>query len=222
MTKNLNTSAEIIEDVVCFIRWGTIPSALSALDKLPNDAVDQFNDDGNPLSFIAAWHGAQSVLEELVKKGADLTVRNEFGNNILNSGARHSAILELILENESTHAFINEFNSFGVSPLMVATDIRKEDDNAYEGFVIDHGLVPDRIKAVDLLIKMGADLDLQNKHARTVLMYVVNSYSKVLLEHVLSYNPNPLIRDLNDNLAIDIAEEEDFKRIIASHNFKSK
>ncbi|XP_071091432.1 ankyrin repeat and SAM domain-containing protein 6-like [Haliotis cracherodii] len=112
---------------------GDVVSVRTLLDDVEVDSVD---DDGNTPLQVAAANGHESVVRELIMKGAALDKPNVFGWTPLMQACRygHSNVVGTLLQNQ---ADINANNRYGASALTLAG---RGGHVATVGMLVDYGI----------------------------------------------------------------------------------
>ncbi|XP_067651536.1 ankyrin repeat and SAM domain-containing protein 6-like [Haliotis asinina] len=112
---------------------GDVVSVRTLLDDVEVDSVD---DDGNTPLQVAAANGHESVVRELIMKGAALDKPNVFGWTPLMQACRygHSNVVGTLLQNQ---ADINAINRYGASALTLAA---RGGHVATVGILVDYGI----------------------------------------------------------------------------------
>ncbi len=121
--------------------------------------------DGNAIN-IAAANKRHELMKELFKMGINPTTLDEFGSTAAITAATVGSLecLKLIIEEVNSHQeYLNIQNTLGFSALMAATLSRH------------HG-------CLNALIDEEVQLDLQDIHSRTALMYADLNSIKILIE----------------------------------------
>ncbi|XP_046555559.1 serine/threonine-protein phosphatase 6 regulatory ankyrin repeat subunit C-like [Haliotis rubra] len=114
--------------------------------------------------IAAAWCGKKDVVDLLVSKGADLTLRDDCNRNVLHLACQggNSPIVEYLLPQFD----INCRGQLGWTPLMTAALNRKKD-------------------VVNLLVSKGADLTLRNDNNDTLLHVACEGGNSPIVEDLL-------------------------------------
>lgn len=94
-------------------------SFLLSIDKSLLDAVDS---SGNSLLHIAAWKRHPEVIEFLLRKGINISLKNRDGNTAYHTAVlwNRSYILKILLKASKAH--VNEVNRKGQTPLHIASE----------------------------------------------------------------------------------------------------
>lgn len=112
--------------------------------------------------MCAAFGGHQNILELLIRLGADVNAKTEYGETALMYGAKNGKrdTVELLIK---SGANINAKDDDGETALIYA--IKSSSD----------------IDTIDLLIKSGADVNAQDKDGRSASYWAKSKYVKMLL-----------------------------------------
>ncbi|XP_067653191.1 ankyrin-1-like [Haliotis asinina] len=131
--------------------------------------INSKGDGGMTPVLIAAFHGKKEAFDILVKRGADLSVTDEDGDNILHCacGGRNVKIVNYILMQNIVD--INEENDGVVTPVMLAAGTGERE-------------------IFDILVKRGADLSVTNANNRNILHWACVGGNDKLVNFILMQN----------------------------------
>jgi serine/threonine protein kinase len=175
----------------------------------------------------ASQKGDVEEVKKLLKEGAYVNAKNEFGSTPLHLAAisGHIEVVKLLIEHG---AYVNAKNEFGSTPLYYATKnghievvkllIENEADVNAEG---DDGSTPLHIAArnghieiVKLLIENGANVNAKDKYGWTPLheaaFYGHIEVARLLLEH----GAEPNIKNNEGKTAMDLTLEKGYSDIV--------
>ncbi|XP_067653192.1 ankyrin-3-like [Haliotis asinina] len=119
--------------------------------------------------LLAAYHGKKEVFDILVKRGADLSVTDEDGDNILHVACRggNAKIVNYILMQNIVH--INSKGDEDMTPVLIA---------AYHG----------NNEAFDILVKRGADLSVTDEDGDNILHVACRGGNAKIVNYILMQN----------------------------------
>ncbi len=239
-----------------FALWQSKDSRLAdaILEKYQkNDAIDITDASGRTPLLLAAEYSEQSILEQILGKGANINHKDNDGNTALHY-AIHNAYTGESCCTTSNHARVSENEEYGVdnrednyksghtnanllistfykeidkrtreeadekeadkkeadSTDLIGNAMKKADEKKLDGdvrnkfikkyamdkfinaknkdgftpifFAVENG----DIQVVKLLLEKGADINIQNKHGRTLLSYVKDNKVESLLKNVIN------------------------------------
>lgn len=146
------------ESILTAIRQGSVAHEILDLMKESDFSVDEsIGEDDEPVLMIAAYHGRVTLVEELLRRGANARCHGQ-GVSALCFGARHSAVLKVLRETDAKLDVNRVFPPNFFTPLMQALNISTGDPFGR----YDFSLVDDRLESVRILFELGADIDAQN------------------------------------------------------------
>jgi len=102
--------------------------------------------------------------------------------------------LAFVEKNVEADADINQRDSYGYTPLMIAT------------YHNNHHVV-------DYLLERGADVNLQGKDGRTAIILATCNMNTKIIKSLLKYNPDVSIMDKDSYTALDHANNLNLKTI---------
>ncbi|XP_067653193.1 ankyrin-3-like [Haliotis asinina] len=131
--------------------------------------INAKNTDGETPVMLAAESGERDVFDILVKKGADLTVTDNFCSTILHWAwfGRSVEIVNFILMQNIVD--INEKNRVGITPVMLAADAGERE-------------------AFDILVQKGADLSAIDDHGDNILHWACRGGNVKIVNFILMRN----------------------------------
>ena len=151
--------------------------------------IDAANKWGLTPLIIAARHGHTKPMRILLEAGAKGGLKDHDGYTALALAAFHGqvAAVKLLIEH---NADVNTQTNFGDTAMMQA--IRKN-------------LTDDHVEIVQMLVKSGGNVDLQNRHSVTPLMKVAElseGDAATIVEHLLQKGAAPDARDKEGRTAL--------------------
>ncbi|XP_067685868.1 putative ankyrin repeat protein RF_0381 [Haliotis asinina] len=122
---------------------------------------------GRSPSLLSVYYGKMEVFEALVEQGADLSVVDKNGNNLLHLACLggHVQMVKYILKQNLVH--INAKEHRGMSPFLLS---------AYFG----------KREVFDVFVKQGADLSVVDKNGNNVLHLACRTGKKMMAEYILT------------------------------------
>lgn len=143
------------------------------------------NKEGNTALMIASVENHISIVERLLKLGANPNIQNNKGYTalMLATGYNNVEIINLLLLND---ADVNLQNNQGHTVLMMSNSI-------------------------EVFLKFGANPDIQDIYGNTVLMHSVDPS---LVKTILKFGTNLNIQDFRGNTALMIAVKKQYLNII--------
>lgn len=139
------------------------PKVFQVLARWPKTDVNVLNAQGESILMLVALKGQEALVEQLIKKGADV---NKTGWTPLHYAASggHVKVISLLLENS---AYIDAESPNGSTPLMMAAMYGSE-------------------TSVKLLLKEGADAKIKNQQGLTALDFAQRGQRPDAVEAIAS------------------------------------
>ena len=130
-------------------------------------SIDSISKEGSTSLMIAAGNDKLQALKCLLKQGADPSLQDSKGCNVLHyaSLGGNPEVIELMLSNVPS---IDSISKEGVTPLMIAAG-------------------NDKLQAVKCLLKQGADPSFQDNTGWNVLHHASRSGNVAIMEEILSH-----------------------------------
>ncbi|EAY23585.1 ankyrin repeat protein, putative [Trichomonas vaginalis G3] len=181
--------------------------------------IDATNESGKTPLLVALIHGKTKIADFLIQKGANVSIADDYSTLHLASIIND---LDLVKSLVSHGASINWKNENGNEPPLLALILGHDDLVSYYkslGYQIPSDFdenEPKVIQAVKYnefnalihLIKNGADIDEQSPTTgMTALHYAAKLDRKEMIMVFFNTNANPLIKDNNGNIPLDIAQQ---------------
>jgi len=218
-------------------KHGSFPFARIILKKLlakspslPNSdsMIDDVDENGRTPLMLAAIAGRSDVVDELLEYGADWTIIDDEGCNVVflallhcretvvnvllhhqiqvstevkNEVTLNTVLMELVSRGDehTLHLFLSTFHDI--------VDIDYTDDD-YLGMTALHVaclMADNDVNIVSLLLQHGASIDVTDYDGRTPLMYAVISNRKLIVGYLLSHHASVHQKDIHNRCALDIA-----------------
>ncbi|QUS56027.1 ankyrin repeat domain-containing protein [Pseudovibrio brasiliensis] len=175
---------------------------LRKLDQIAQagSSLDLRNEEGDTAIIIAARRGDLSVLEHLVKLGADINLQDANKRDVLNIAitTRNPDLARRALD-------------LGIDPAMVTS--------VYEGSALIYGSHQGAVEIVSMLIDAGAPLDHVNNLGWTALLEATilgdgSEPYQAIVEKLVEAGANKTIADRNGSLPIDHARNKGHTEIV--------
>ncbi|KAK4184990.1 ankyrin repeat protein [Podospora australis] len=163
--------------------------------------------DGNTPLMTATWFGRTEYVKILIDAGADQSVRNKSGNNILHEALsgmptanQLKPFLQLLDKDFLPHLFIsrNNLHADGLTPLhQFITDTAVDDMNNRMYRRTSYKTDDEYLDVIKLLVKYsgGADLEMLNSAGDSILHTAVVRNDSVLTNSLLELCPKLLFRE---------------------------
>jgi hypothetical protein len=191
------------------------------IEHLLSKNVDYCAPEVTPLLFECCRHDVYTdLLDKLIGKKIDLTVRNSVGSTPLHIATLAGALqnVKLLLEGDAP---VNAQNNEGVTPLFISVSNYRLVKTGYKIKEMATSLyrMTNHFKIMRLLLEYGADPNYARpEDLRTPLMICVDNYYEIpvrakrekMVRLLLTYGANPDCVDKNQKNAIIIAKESSF------------
>jgi ankyrin repeat protein len=150
--------------------------------------IDEKGDNGDTPLIISIKENYDSIIKNLLDKGANVNLSNFHGDTPLSVavGQGNISIINLLIERG---ADINHLNEMGNTLLMEAcrgTNINRKDQNII----------------ISLLIKSGINLNAKNIYGNSAISYSINTKNLKLVKHLLKIGADINILDSNGNTLV--------------------
>jgi ankyrin repeat protein len=168
--------------------------------------IDLRDDTGHTALMAAASHGGRSVVAYLMDKGAKVDLKNKEGWTPLAYAVtvHDLEIVKLLLDKGAdANAKFKHFQDGERTILMQAVATTEGEDAKDKGY-----------QTIQLLVARGAQIDAQDEHGETALMYAVRSGKPGLVQLLLASKANPGLRNKKNQTALDIATSQDQKKVV--------
>lgn len=171
------------------------------------------NDEVTPI-FIAAYMGHTEVAKELLKAGADLNVKDNYGNTPFALAAKKGHINMLNLFIDSGKLEINRKKNTTLSPFYIAAyyghdkilkslinkmDVNHQDENGYTQLHL--AVENEDLKVVEALLKAGANPNVRDKHGNTPFLLAAKDDNIEMMNLLIDSGKLELNVQSNTNLS---------------------
>lgn len=165
------------------------------------------NNTNPPAIIIAARHQNEVVIGILLYNGADINIKDYYGNTPLLIAASYGKyrIVEFLLQNGADP---NIQDNDGMTPLMYTLQV---------DYPIGTPNYDRYLRTTHILLSNRANVDYQNNDGMTALM-MASQLGNIGAVNALLYNrANPFIRNDDGRNAYDLAPNDDIRRIIRNY-----
>ena len=186
-----NSDMEITQLIIEEVKKRIGLNSKNALSKFLNEKTNE----GLTVLHYAAYKGNIPMLVYLMKFGASIMETTNFGKNVLHmaaEGNQPSMIIYLISKENQSHDCVDENGS---TPLHRACYCGGEE-------------------AVDFLISLGADINVQDKEKLTPLHLAVLGENEKIVSKLLQKNANKNLPNAKGELPIDLARKKNCASIV--------
>ena len=190
-------------------------SIVNYLTSLPQTNIDSQDNDRNTPLILGAYNNQTNVVENLLEKGANASLKDNTGNTALYWTAQlgYINIVKLITEKDPSVANLTGFK--GRTPLMKAAQnghlnivkyllslpqnqLDSQDDNGDTAFIL--AIANNHLRVIQFLVQKGVNLTLNDKDGGTPLITAAKfGYLNIVI--YLSSLPQVKI-DAQDNLGV--------------------
>jgi predicted nucleic acid-binding OB-fold protein len=144
--------------------------------------------------FWSAKNNHATMIQWLIKNGADVNLKNNYGYTPFHYAVSDSNFetVETLIENG---ADVNVKNNYGYTPLHYAVS-----DGNFE--------------TVETLIENGADVNVKNNYGYTPLHYAVSSENSKMVEMLMNNGADVNIKDIDGKTPLNYAKERGHSKLV--------
>lgn len=185
---------------------------LNIMESTGCTANEKIGDDEESVLMLSAYHGLESLVVELLQRGANpRAYSEEKGATVLVWGAKHSNILRILNKTDAVLDINTTFEPYHFTPLMQTIDISL-DSGFFPSF--DYSLADDRVRSLRMLLELGANVNAVNSFGRTAIMCAAHTGVVSFVEVLLRYKPNLDILCREGKSVFDYAKTEEVKTLL--------
>jgi ankyrin repeat protein len=166
----------------------------------------QDNHGSTPL-HLAAHHSSQQVVQLFLEHGADVTLRNDKGQSTLHQASQrgHIDIIQLLLNYD---ADVDAIDNDGSTALHLAISEWSLASSLLSSMAIAEAGLEARLETVQLLLRDGANTNLQNHLGQTALHKASHCGHLGIIELILDHNSDVDARDYDGSTPLHLAISE--------------
>jgi ankyrin repeat protein len=232
--EKLNPRLDGTVDTGNFLLWeakrgdhGVVQALLSRTDIDPDLDINRSDDGKRTALFWAAKNGHFAVVKELVKKGANVSVRDTEGHTALFWAVKngHMAIVQVLIEQGAEVSSTASEERITLIEALIWALTKGDEPAVLE--LIEQGAIYKRdskgqtalfwavkmwnLALVQELITHGADVSLTDSAGRTALFLAVEDWNPDVIKELIAKGTDVSLKDRNGLTALDLARASGYQ-----------
>uniref|UniRef100_A0AAQ6ARQ7 KAP NTPase domain-containing protein n=1 Tax=Amphiprion ocellaris TaxID=80972 RepID=A0AAQ6ARQ7_AMPOC len=227
-TTSIKMTTLAIQNLFSYVEEENLSALKAHLDRFKE--VDGRSDNGQTPLMLAAEQGSLEIVQELIRRGANVNLDDVDCWSALISAAKegHMDVVKELLENS---AYIEHRDMVGTAKTPVVKTFPVCDHSGCSDIVLQvfllcaftqqYGTTPliwasrkGHFDCVMYLLENGADVDQEGANSMTALIVAVKGGYTEVVKELLKRNPNVNMTDKDGNTALMIAAKEGYTEIV--------